>query len=123
PPTRVPYTTLFRSHHVSVIRARLEGNVSSNIQLARGLVATLATEPDMDQRRFSALAENLLLETSQIRNFAAAEDLTVTLAHPLAGNERAIGLNYRDNPEQRSGAERARDTGELVLAGPINLVQ
>ncbi len=110
-------------HHVSVIRARLEGNVSSNIQLARGLVATLATEPDMDQRRFSALAENLLLETSQIRNFAAAEDLTVTLVHPLAGNERAVGLNYRDNPEQRSGAERARDTGELVLAGPINLVQ
>ncbi len=110
-------------HHMSVIRARLEGNVSGNIQLARGLVAILATEPDMDQRRFSALAGNLLPRTSQIRNFAAAEDLTVTLVYPFEGNEKALGLNYRDNPEQRAGAERARDTGDLVLAGPVDLVQ
>ena len=30
---------------VSLIRAKLEGNINSNIQLVRGLVATIATEP------------------------------------------------------------------------------
>ncbi|RIK85818.1 MAG: bifunctional diguanylate cyclase/phosphodiesterase [Hyphomicrobiales bacterium] len=110
-------------HHMSVIRARLEGNISGNLQLARGLVAILATEPDMDQARFSALVGNLLHGKSQIRHIAAARDLTVTLVHPLEGNRQALGLDYRDNAEQRAGAERARDTGDLVLAGPVDLVQ
>ena len=110
-------------HHVSVIRARLEGNIGGSLQLARGLAASLATEPRMDQARFSALAESLLAGKSQIRHFAAAEDLTVTLVHPLEGNRQALGLDYRANPAQRAGAERARDTGDLVLAGPVDLVQ
>ena len=41
----------------------------------------------------------------------------------MAGNERAIGLDYRNNEAQREAAFRARDTGELVLAGPVDLVQ
>ncbi|MCX7305603.1 MAG: EAL domain-containing protein [Hyphomicrobiales bacterium] len=109
--------------HVSLIRAKLEGDINSNIQLVRGLVATLATEPFMDQRRFSALAGNLLSEKSQIRNIAGAPDLVITLIHPMAGNERALGLDYRKSAPQREAAMRARDTGELVLAGPVDLVQ
>ncbi len=110
-------------HQMSLVRARLEGNVSGNIQLARGLVATLVTEPDMNQKRFSALAGNLLHKKSQIRNFAAAEGLVVTLVHPLEGNEQALGLDYSTNASQREATERARDTGDLVLAGPLDLVQ
>ncbi|TYR30217.1 EAL domain-containing protein [Mesorhizobium microcysteis] len=108
---------------VSVIRANLEGNINSNIQLVRGLVATLATEPDMDQQRFSVLAANLLEEKSQIRNIAGARNLVVGLMYPLRGNERAMGLDYRLNEVQREAAERARDTRELTLAGPLDLVQ
>lgn len=110
-------------NHVSVLRANLEGNINSNIQLSRGLVATLATEPDMDQARFEALAGNLLEQTSQIRNLAGARDLVVNLMHPLQGNERAIGLSYRSNDAQRGAALRARDSGEMILAGPVDLVQ
>ena len=42
---------------------------------------------------------------------------------PLKGNESAIGLDYRENEAQREAALRARDSGELVLAGPVDLVQ
>jgi len=108
---------------VSLIRARLEGNINGNIQLVRGLVATLATEPNMSQQRFGMLAANLLGERSQIRNIAAAPDLVVRLMYPLVGNEKAIGLDYRLNERQRDTVFRARDTGELVLAGPVDLVQ
>ncbi|MGO4831349.1 CHASE domain-containing protein, partial [Rhizobiaceae sp. 2RAB30] len=108
---------------VELIRAKLEGNVSGNIQLVRGLVATIATEPDMNQERFAALASSLLLQKSQIRSVAAAPGLVVSLIYPLAGNEKALGLDYRNNVAQREAALRARDTGELVLAGPIQLVQ
>ena len=108
---------------VSLIRTRLEGNINGNIQLVRGLVATISTEPNMTQLRFGTLAENLVGERSQIRNIAAAPDLVVRLMYPLAGNEKAIGLDYRQNERQRDTVFRARDTGELVLAGPVDLVQ
>ncbi len=108
---------------VGVIRAKLEGNINGNIQLVRGLVATLATEPGMSQKRFAELAGNLLMEKSQIRNIAGAPDLIVSLMYPLEGNERAFGLDYRNNAAQREAAIRARDSGELILAGPVDLVQ
>jgi diguanylate cyclase (GGDEF)-like protein/PAS domain S-box-containing protein len=108
---------------VSLIRAKLEGNINSNIQLVRGLVATLATEPSMTQERFSDLVSNLLGARSQLRSIAAAPDMVVTMVAPLKNNERAIGLDYRKNEAQREAAFRARDSGELVIAGPVDLVQ
>ena len=109
--------------HVSLIRAKLEGNINGNIQLVRGLIATLSTEPQMTQERFAALAKNLLAEKSQLRNIAAAPDLVVRMMYPLKGNERAIGLDYRQNEAQRDAAIRARTSGDLILAGPVDLVQ
>jgi len=108
---------------VSLIRAKLEGNINSNIQLVRGLVATIETEPNMTQARFSALSASLLRGRSHIRNLVAAPGLVATMVHPIVGFERVIGLNYRQNEAQREAALRARDTGELVLAGPVDLVQ
>jgi diguanylate cyclase (GGDEF)-like protein len=108
---------------MSVIRAKLEGNISSNIQLVRGLVAVIATEPDMSQQRFSDLAAKLFSEHSQLRNVAGAPDLIVRLMYPLEGNEKAIGLDYRTNAAQREATLRAQQTGQMVLAGPIDLVQ
>lgn len=108
---------------VSLIRAKLEGNINGNIQLVRGLVSTISTEPEMGQARFAALVSNLFEEQSQLRSVAAAPDLVVAMTYPLAGNERAIGLDYRTNEAQRDAVLRARDTGKLVLAGPVDLVQ
>ena len=108
---------------VSLIRAKLEGNINGNIQLVRGLVSTISTEPDMGQARFSALVSNLFEEQTQLRSVAAAPDLVVAMTYPLLGNERAIGLDYRANEAQRDAVLRARDTRKLVLAGPVDLVQ
>ena len=108
---------------VSLIRAKLEGNINGNIQLVRGLVSVISTEPDMDQERYSALVANLFEEQSQLRSVAAAPDFVISMTYPLEGNEAAIGLDYRKNAVQREAAMRARDAGRLVLAGPVDLVQ
>ena len=108
---------------VNLIRAKLEGNINSNIQLVRGLVATIATEPGMKQPRFADLAENLLREETQLRNIAGAPGLVISLMYPMAGNEKALGLDYRADEIQREAALRARDSRELVLAGPVDLRQ
>lgn len=108
---------------ISVIRAKLEGNINGNIQLVRGLVATIATEPDMSQARFAALASNIFAEQSQLRLVAAGRGLVVDMAYPMAGNEVLIGLDYAITVDQRDAVLQARDTGKLVLAGPVDLVQ
>ena len=110
-------------NQVSVIRAKLEGNINGDLQLVRGLVAAISTEPDMDQRRYGILASKLFGGKTRLRNIAAAPNLVVRMVYPVKGNEAAIGLDYRENQSQREAALRVRDSGELVLAGPVDLVQ
>ncbi|WP_245893094.1 bifunctional diguanylate cyclase/phosphodiesterase [Devosia naphthalenivorans] len=107
----------------SLIRAKLEGNINGNIQLVRGLVSTISTEPNMNPARFSSLVKSLFAEKSQLRSVAAAPNLVISMTYPLEGNEKAIGLDYRHNAAQRDSVLRARDSGKLVLAGPVDLVQ
>ena len=108
---------------VGMVRAQLEGKVASNLQLVHGLVTVLASEPDMGQERFSALASYLFAQNNQLLNIAAAPDLVVRMVYPLAGNEAALGLDYTANAEQRDATLKARDTRDIILAGPVHLVQ
>ncbi|MCZ4288414.1 bifunctional diguanylate cyclase/phosphodiesterase [Hoeflea alexandrii] len=111
------------SEQLGLVRAKLEGNINSNIQLVRGLVSVIATQPDMDQARFASIARGLVGKHSQLRNIAGAPGLVVSLMYPMEGNEQAIGLDYRTNKSQREAAMRAVHTEEMVLAGPVNLLQ
>jgi len=123
---RIVYTQALRadvSEQLSLIRAKLEGNISSNIQLARGLVSVIASQPDMDQQQFSKIASGLIGDHSQLRSVAGAPGLVISLMYPVEGNEKAIGLDYRKNEAQREAAMRAVDTEKLVLAGPVSLLQ
>ncbi|ODT65444.1 MAG: histidine kinase [Pelagibacterium sp. SCN 63-23] len=108
---------------ISVIRAKLEGNISSNVQLVKGLVSTISTEPEMDQARYDALTRNLFEEDSQLRSVAAAPDLVIRMTYPLEGNEKAIGLDYRQVPEQWAAVSKILSTDQLHIAGPVDLVQ
>ncbi len=108
---------------VSVIRAKLEGNISSNVQLVRGLIATIATEPDMTQARFDDLARHVFQEESQLRSIAVAPGLVITMTYPLSGNAAAIGMDYRTSPSQWPAVEHVMRSGEMNIAGPVDLVQ
>jgi diguanylate cyclase (GGDEF)-like protein len=115
-----------RSHvanALSPIRSKLENSINGDIQLVRGLIGTIETEPDIQQQRFAELARSIFAERSQLRNIAAAPDLVVSMVYPVVGNEKAIGLDYRKNEMQRTTALRVIETGKLVLAGPVDLVQ
>jgi sensor domain CHASE-containing protein len=111
------------SGQVALLRADLEGAVNGPIQLVRGLIAVIETEPDMDQARFAELAGRLIDNEPSLRNIAAAPDMVIRMMYPIEGNEQAIGLDYNSIQEQREAALRARDIGDLVLAGPVDLVQ
>ena len=111
------------TRQLNVLRARLEGNINGNLQLVRGVVGTFSTEPDISADRFAALADHLFEEHSQLRDIAVAPDLKISMVYPLKGNEKILGVDYTQTAAQRDMALRARDTGQLVFAGPVDLVQ
>jgi len=111
------------SQQLNLIRTRLEGHVTGNLHLVRGLIATLVTEPEMSQARFAEIASNLVTDKSLIRVIAAAPDLVVTRLYPVEGNEAVMGFDYRASADQWEPLQRAIKRGELIFAGPHRLVQ
>lgn len=108
---------------LATMSSRLQTNLNSNVKLLQGLAAGIAVDPAMGQNRFSKLAAQILQPDSQLRSFAAAPDMVVQWVYPEKGNERAIGLDYRRNEKQRAAAMLARNTHNIVLTGPVELVQ
>lgn len=108
---------------LTVVRDALDGNLTSDIQLVRGLIGVVALAPDLDQRQFDIAVAPLFAGRTQLRNIGAAPDMVIRFVYPLKGNEQAVGLDYRTVPAQFEAVEKARLSREIVLAGPLNLVQ
>lgn len=109
--------------HLAELRARLEGVVNGNLSAIEGLTAVIAAQPDIDQAGFALIARGIIDRNRSLRNIAGAPGMVISLMYPMSGNEAAIGLDYRIHPTQREAANRAIESGESVLAGPLPLVQ
>lgn len=109
--------------HLSHYHNRLVTNLQNHIQIVRGLPGLFAVNPALTQDQFAIAMRHLINGQNQLRNIAAAPDMQIQYMFPVEGNEAAIGLNYREHPEQFEAAQRAKTSGELVLAGPLQLRQ
>jgi len=108
---------------MSVLRARFEGVLAEDVQLVRGMLPLIIQTPELDQSLFSRYAQLFLERSPRIKNLGGAPGMVLSMVHPLQGNEGALGLNYLTHPKQRAQAVEARDSGKLVLAGPLTLLQ
>ncbi|RDE24758.1 EAL domain-containing protein [Motiliproteus coralliicola] len=108
---------------LSLVRARLEGTLYSNLHLLNGMSAAISTNPEFSEQQFNSLADKLLLNRNALRNIAAAPDLVIRYVYPLEGNQAALGLDYNKVADQRDAALKARDLNTMVIAGPVQLVQ
>ncbi len=108
---------------LTTIGNRLEGVVRSTFNLTQGMVHLIRFQGDMSKVQFEALSKMSMLENKYIRNIAFAPNNRVELVYPLAGNEKAIGLEYLKNEEQKGSVIKAMTLQQPVLAGPVHLVQ
>ncbi len=108
---------------LSRIRANLEAEINANFYLTRGLIAYISTHPDIDEKIFHRLSQQILKNHNHIRNIALAPGNIVRFVYPLQGNERAIGLHYQNNSEQWPAVARVIASRKTVIAGPLKLVQ
>lgn len=106
------------------LRVAMENRLNADINLVRGLVSYIRAVPEIDQTAFAKIAADLVRgQGRRLRNLALARDLVVSHVFPYAGNEKALGLNYRETPSQWPQVKRAIDENEIVIAGPLDLVQ
>lgn len=108
---------------LSLYHNRLFTNLQNHIQIVRGLPGVFAINPELSQEQFARAVRHLVTPESEIRNVAAAPGMVIRYMYPMAGNEAALGLDYRQTPGQFEAADRARRNLELVLAGPVALKQ
>jgi diguanylate cyclase (GGDEF)-like protein/PAS domain S-box-containing protein len=107
---------------LNMIRARIEGDVKANIQLVRGLIAVITADSDMDQTRFAAISSGLFTTKTHLRSVFAAPDLVVSLSYPVHRNQDLIGLDFRSDPVKTLEAWRVQERGDVILAGPLELL-
>lgn len=105
------------------IRLKLEAVINRNFAMLRGVVGLVSSDPDLSQRNFSEFAGSLIDLEPLLINIAAAPDMVIRYIYPETGNERALGLNYRNQDAQLGMVELARDSRRMVVAGPLELVQ
>ncbi|WP_378951497.1 ATP-binding protein [Pelosinus sp. sgz500959] len=105
----------------------LSAAVNRRFAILQGLLAfTDAVKNHGDiAMHFDEFAEGLLKNTSGIRTLIIAPGGKASLVYPLQGNEKVIGTNIFETarPEQLEALQRTRESRQMVLNGPYQLLQ
>lgn len=104
-------------------RSSLEASLYRNVYLADSLATVVNLKPQFATENWQSIAEKLAVKSNVVRSIGMAPDNIIQYTYPLKGNEVALGVDFRDYPEQLKTIEQARLTQDVVIAGPLNLVQ
>lgn len=108
---------------LSTVRVQLEEAINSTFFLFKGLITHIRLNPDLTQTEFEKISQQLIDNQPEINNIAAAPDLIVHMVYPLEGNQQVMNLDYRQLPAQLPSVLKAKESGQVVLTGPVQLVQ
>jgi len=104
--------------HAQALQHALEQALAANYALA-----ALVQQSRGNVTQFEAAGAMLLQFHPGVTMLGLGPGGRISQVVPVAGNERAIGFNPLEDPLQRPEAQRARQTNQLSMAGPLNLVQ
>lgn len=105
-------------NHVFLIRNHIDQALTLNYSLA-----TLIRLTNGAPKRFDEVARELLPYFNGVSHISISPNGVISQVYPLEGNEKSVGFNQLEDSKQNKEARRARDTGKLTLAGPVELVQ
>ena len=110
--------------HGSAVRAVLESELNTTAFLANGIETYIvARRGNVIPQEIEAMLGQLYERGKYFRNIGVAPGNRLQYVFPQIGNERAIGMNYADNPNQWPTVERIMREGKGRLAGPLPLLQ
>ncbi|MCP3850379.1 MAG: EAL domain-containing protein, partial [Gammaproteobacteria bacterium] len=110
-------------NQVGAIRAELEYQISTTLNLTLGMMVFVSNNPDITNPQFVQLAKKIMQSTPLLHNIALAKDNVISHMYPIKGNEKALGLRYMETPSQKEAVLRAIQSKQIIVAGPLELKQ
>lgn len=106
------------------LRVRADLELGAVLHLTSGLDSYFSVRHESLEKDEIENILQLAYETSQnVRNFGVAVGYKLTFVYPIAGNEAAIGLDYRTLTSQWPSVEKAVGERRAVLAENVELLQ
>lgn len=111
-----------KMENLAYTRAVKVTNVVSALLYKTQALSGLVIQNNGEVKDFNRVAATIT-DSPAIRNVIIAPQGIVTQVYPLEGNEALIGFDYFSDMAGNREAIAARDSGELVLGGPFDLIQ
>lgn len=111
-------------HYGSMLHTQVDRELNALLFISAGLSSYLTVYHDeLKPQKIEAILADLYSRSQHVRNLAVSVGYRLTYVYPHKGNEKAIGIDYRDLPNQWPQVQQAVETRKGVLAGPLDLVQ
>jgi PAS domain S-box-containing protein len=101
----------------------LEKELNNTFSAIDSMAFYVSTHPDFSEKEFLSMAGALYSTSGNLRNIAVAPEFIIKHVYPEEGNEKIVGINYRNLPAQWKDVKLAIDENKTVVAGPIKLIQ
>lgn len=108
---------------MSAIRASIEQRIQANVLVLRALKPEILWQDTPDRERLQRMIDEFMDLELDISHLALAPDLVVSYVYPEEKNVGALGLDYRTVTGQYHEVLLAIASQDIMLAGPVNLVQ
>ncbi len=105
---------------LDLTKFRLEQLIESYSHMSRSLAVAQLFETEEE---FQMLAQMLRDNNPSIVNIARSQNFIITDVHPVEPNRDLLGYDYREDPQQLASVQRALDSQETVIVGPMILLQ
>lgn len=96
-----------------------------NADIIRAISALISIEPDLPKDRFKDFSRQIFEDHADFLRVSAAPNMMVDRVYPDAYGIERVGFDYKapENVEIFNKIERARKSGEVLFAGPVDLPQ
>ncbi|MGV3741515.1 MAG: diguanylate cyclase domain-containing protein [Burkholderiaceae bacterium] len=106
------------------LQSRVDRELNALLFISGGLSSYIKVyHRELDPAKLNAILADLYANSLHVRNLGIAIGYQMAYIYPIAGNEKALQLNYLKVPEQLRKVQQAIDLREGVLDGPIELFQ
>lgn len=108
---------------ISAMRTSIEHRIQANSLVLNALKPEILWQDTPDRIRLQRVLDEFLTAELDISHLALAPDLKVSFVYPVEDNQRVLGLDYRTISSQYHEVLLAIASQDIVLSGPVDLVQ
>ncbi len=102
---------------------RIEAQINKYLSKSDLLKQIIESGSTISDEHFTELSGFMMADDDVIDVIELAKGGTVSSVYPLSGNEEAMGLDMLTDPDRKTSATIAKNSGEYTIAGPFQLVQ